>query len=276
MQICGHDIGVCGWSLQPRDTADLIGKVKELGLEHFQLGLGSLLGKEASDRGPDIDLLRKSGLTITATSISFPGEDYSSVAMIRRTGGFVPEAPWPQRRELSIRAAQLTAELGIKSLEFHVGFVPSSSDPAYNVLVERVREIGQAAVKLGVDLLMETGQESGSELLQFLNDLNCRNTGVNYDPANMILYGTDDPIDAVAILSRHIRHVHLKDAVASSQPRMQWGKEVPLGGGEVGVERFLDALDEINYTGVLSIEREAGNDRMGDIRAAIQTLRAYE
>jgi sugar phosphate isomerase/epimerase len=92
----------------------------------------------------------------------------------------------------------------------------------------------------------------------------------------MILYGAGDPISAVGILNRHIRHVHAKDAVASGQPMIEWGREVPFGAGDVGVARFLDALDEINYTGAIAIEREAGEHRMSDIRAAIQALRDAE
>src|SRR5262249_13557215 len=153
-------------------------------------------------------------------------------------------------------------ELGVKYLEFHVGFVPSSSDPAYNIIRDRVCEVANALATDGIDLLLETGQESASELLQFLNDLNCRNVAVNFDPANMILYGAEDPIDAIHILNRHIKHVHVKDAVSSNQPRMQWGTEVPFGTGEVDPEYFLDTLHEVGYTGPLTIEREAGHDRV--------------
>lgn len=270
MQVRGHDIGVCGWSLLPTDIADLISKVRQLGLTHVQLGLSQLLKKE--DRADDIALLKKSGLTITSTSISFPEEDYSTIAIIRRTGGLVPDEFWEARRELAIRAGKLTADLGLKYLEFHIGFVPSSNDPFYKKLVDRVSEVGHAIGKVGVDLLMETGQESASELLQFLNDLNCRNIGVNFDPANMILYGSGEPIDAISILNRHIKHVHVKDAIASEQPRMEWGKEVLFGTGQVGVQPFLDALDDVEYEGVLSIERESGNDRLADIASAIRVL----
>jgi len=127
-----------------------------------------------------------------------------------------------------------------------------------------------------VSVLAETGQEDASELLQFLNDTNCRNVGVNFDPANMILYGAGDPIDAIEILDRHIQHVHVKDAVPSAKPRVDWGKEVPFGAGEVGPEVFLDALDEIGYEGSLCIEREVGDDRIGAIKAGIQALRDAE
>ena len=120
---------------------------------------------------------------------------------------------------------------------------------------------------------METGQETAAELLQFLNDLRCRSVYVNFDPANMILYGAGDPVEAIGILGRHIRHVHVKDAVMSNQPRMTWGEEVPFGNGQVPPKAFLEALDRARYTGPLVIEREAGGDRVRDVLAAVNALR---
>lgn len=276
MRVRDRDIGVCSWSLQPKDTDDLISKVRSLGLEHFQLGLHEWVKREDGQLDTEIAKLKDSGLEITGTTVGFPGEDYSSIAVLARTAGFVPDEHWPGRRDLTIRASRLTARLGLDALEFHVGFIPSSSDPFYQVLVERVREVAMAMKDDDVDLLIETGQSTGSELLQFLNDTNCRNVGVNFDPANMLMYGSGDPIDAVAILNRHIGHVHVKDAIAPSQPRVQWGTEVRLGTGQVNVPELLDALDEVDYTGPMCIERETGTDRMGDIRAAIELLRASE
>ncbi len=276
MRVREHDIGVCSWSLRPESTADLLSKVKRLELDHVQLGLIPLLSQANVAADTVAEQYRAMGITIVATMIDFAGEDYTSIAIIRRTGGFVPDEHWPDRRDLTLRAGKMTAELGVKFLTCHIGFVPPSSDPSYRVMVERVRDVAQSLASDNVSLLLETGQESASELLQFLNDLNCRNVGVNFDPANMIMYGAGDPIEAISILNRHICHVHAKDAVASSQPRLQWGKEVVFGTGEVDPLKFLDALDDIGYTGPLSIEREAPADPLADVHAAIEALRATQ
>jgi len=253
---------------------DLVSKVKSLNLEHIQLGLLELVMLDDKRKYLELGHLRHSNLKITATMISFPGEDYSSIAIIRDTGGYLPDKDWPLRKQLTIQAAKLTKELGVKWLTTHIGFVPPSSHEKYEVMITRVREIAAALAEQGLALLMETGQEEDTELLQFLNDLAVRNVHINFDPANMILYGAGDPIEAVQTLGRHIRHVHIKDGILSKQPGVIWGEEVPFGHGQVGPRRFFDALKAVGYTGPLVIEREAGKNRLADVKTAIETIRA--
>jgi L-ribulose-5-phosphate 3-epimerase len=274
MNINGHDIGVCSWSLQPQGMEDLVSKLKSLGLEHIQLGLLELVMLDDKRKHLELGHLRHSNLKITATMMSFPSEDYSSIAIIRDTGGFVPDKDWPLRKQLTIQAAKLTKELDVKWLTTHIGFVPPSSHEKYEVMITRVREIAAALGEEGLALLMETGQEEDTELLQFLNDLAVRNVHINFDPANMILYGAGDPIEAVQTLGRHIRHVHIKDGTLSKQPGVIWGEEVPFGQGQVGPRRFFNALKEVGYGGPLVIEREAGNNRLSDVRTAIEAIKA--
>ena len=273
MKIAGHDIAVCSWSLRAASCAQLADMVHSVGLEHVQLAIGPLVGIDPAAVSRELASLKSAGIAITAGMIGFDGEDYSTIASIRKTGGFVPDGTWPQRREIAIRAARITADLGVRMLSVHVGFVPPSDDPRYPSLVERMRELAGAMADFGVDLLMETGQEAAGELLQFLNDVSMPNVGINFDPANMILYGAGHPIDAVRTLGRHIRHVHVKDAVASDQPQVKWGEEVPFGTGQVGAAALLRAFREVGYTGPLAIEREAGDNRLADVRTAIESLR---
>ena len=276
MQIRGHDIAVCSWSLRAKDLGELVSSLRQLGLRHVQLALSPLLNLDEEQRKRQIDQLRAANIEITAGMMSFPGEDYSTIAMIRRTGGFVPDDSWEARQERAIAGGKLAAELGIKGVTAHIGFVPKSSDNAYATIAQRVCTIADAWGADGIELHMETGQEPAPELLQFLNDLRCRNVGINFDPANMILYGAGDPIDAIRTLGRHIRHVHVKDATISDRPGTNWGKEVPFGTGQVPPRQFLTALEEVGYKGPLAIEREAGDDRVGDIRTAIETLKSLE
>jgi sugar phosphate isomerase/epimerase len=273
MNLHGHDIGVCSWSLQPRDSAHLVEMVKQLGLEHMQLALWPIVGLDDKRKYQELGHLKRAGMTITAAAMGFPGEDYSSIESIRKTGGYVPDDDWDVRKRLSVAAAQIAVELNIRKISTHIGFVPPPSDAGYDAIKSRVRHVAEMLKGHDIDLLLETGQEPAEELLEFLHDLQSPNVFINFDPANMILYGLGDPIGAIRTLAPLIRHVHVKDATASSQPKVAWGEEVPFGEGQVGPKRFLDALKSIGYTGPLAIEREAGNDRIGDVRKAVEALR---
>jgi sugar phosphate isomerase/epimerase len=272
MKIGNHDIGVCSWSLQPKSMEELLGQVRRLGLEHIQLGFQWIQEMDDATRAAALEQLKSSGVQLTGGMMSFAGEDYTTIASIRRTGGYVADSTWEARRDRSMNALELCRELGIKCVGTHIGFGPLSNDPGYGTIVERVREIAQPFGDAGIDLLMETGQEAASELLQFLNDVRSRNVGINFDPANMILYGAGEPIEAIRTLGRHIRHVHVKDATSSDQPGVKWGTEVPFGQGEVRPGEFIAALDGVGYRGALVIEREGGDDRFGDVKLAIEAL----
>ncbi|MDB5302075.1 MAG: asbF [Phycisphaerales bacterium] len=272
MNLQGHDIAVCSWSLQPKGMEELVARVKELGLGHMQLALGELVQLDDKRKQEELGHLRRSGIALTGGMMGFAGEDYSTIERIRQTGGFVPDEEWPLRKRLTAEGAKLAKELGIKTITSHVGFVPPPGDPRYPQIVGRIRELAGMMAQHGVDLLMETGQEPAAELLHFLGDLASPNVHINFDPANMILYGAGDPIEAIKVLGRHIRHVHVKDATPSNNPGIAWGEEVPFGTGRVGPKRFMEALKQAGYAGPLAIEREAGTSRMADVRTAIEAL----
>jgi sugar phosphate isomerase/epimerase len=254
--------------------SDLAAKVKQLGLNHLQLALGELVFLDDKRKHFELGQLRASGVQFTGGMLSFAGEDYSTIDAIRRTGGFVPDDQWPLRHKIAAQVARLAAELGMPHVMTHIGFVPPPRDPSHRTIVERVRQVAAMMAEHKLDLLMETGQEPASELLEFLHELNAPNVHINFDPANMILYGAGDPIEAMRLLGKHIRHVHAKDAIASPRPGLEWGQEVPFGVGQVGTARFLATLKEIGYAGPLSLEREAGEDRMGDVTKGIEAIRA--
>ena len=116
-------------------------------------------------------------------------------------------------------------------------------------LCSHCRENGQA-------LHLETGQETAEALVQFIEDTQCDNLFVNFDPANMILYGSGQPIAALEQIGRYVRSVHCKDARWAATPGEEWGTEVPLGEGDVNFADYLQTLGRLGYTGPLTIERE--------------------
>jgi L-ribulose-5-phosphate 3-epimerase len=273
MQIQGHNIGVCSWSLRPKDMKDLIATVKPVGLSHIQLMLADLIALDETRRNEELALLKSSGLSLTGTMMSFPGEDYTTIDIIRKTGGYLPDDTWAQRKKMTETGAKISADLGATSVGVHVGFVPHKGQPGYDLMLGRIREIAAICQQHGQKLLFETGQEKATELRAFLEDVKSPNTGVNFDPANMILYGAGDPIEAIKTLAPYIGHVHVKDATGSDKPGVDWGAEVPFGTGQVGPKRFLEALHAEGYKGPLAIEREAGEQRAEDVKTAIESLK---
>jgi sugar phosphate isomerase/epimerase len=112
----------------------------------------------------------------------------------------------------------------------------------------------------GQALHLETGQETADGLLQFIQDVGRDNLFINFDPANMILYGTGEPIQALKKVGRYVRSVHCKDGKWAANPGKEWGVEMPLGQGDVGFENYLRTLKEIGYDGPLTIEREIAQE----------------
>jgi sugar phosphate isomerase/epimerase len=88
----------------------------------------------------------------------------------------------------------------------------------------------------------------------------------------MILYGMGDPVEAVRVLMPHVRQVHVKDAVPAKRAGA-WGEEVPAGTGAVDWKAFFGVLRDGGYAGNLVIEREAGEDRVGDVVKAVEMIR---
>jgi sugar phosphate isomerase/epimerase len=119
---------------------------------------------------------------------------------------------------------------------------------------------------------METGQERAENLLEFIDAVERDNIRINFDPANMILYGVGDPLQAVDILKDKIVHCHMKDATWSKEPTRTWGEEVVLGTGQANIPKLIAKLRSHGYTGPLVIEREAGDQRIADIKTAISLL----
>lgn len=265
-------IGVCSWSLKAPTVPEALKACREqLGLNLIQLGFFS--EQHLADTQATIAAVKAGGIEVSATCVGFAGEDYSSIASIARTGGYVPDAEWPQRYERTLRVRDITAGLGVAMVTTHIGFVPHEiASPAYRTMRERMRTIADCLAEKNVTLTMETGQEPADVLLQFIADVGRSNIKVNFDPGNVILYGIGDPVEAAAKLAPHIAHMHCKDAIASDQPGVKWGREVPLGQGQARLAEVIRTLKARGYKGPLVIEREAGADRVGDIRAGIQFL----
>ncbi len=257
-------IGVCSWSLRPRDAQELARDVRAAGLDAVQLALDPLrTGAWAIDA--TVHELAAAGVDVLSGMMGTGHEDYSSLAAIARTGGFGPDEHWEESRAIARADAELAARLGLSLVTFHAGFLPKPGDARRGVMIERLGAVADAFAEHGVDVGLETGQEDAETLLGFLRELERPGVGVNFDPANMILYGMGDPVEALRELAPHVRQVHVKDALPTDVPGT-WGAEVPAGEGAVDWRAFFGVLGARSVD--LVIEREAGERRLADVRAA--------
>lgn len=262
-------IGVCSWSLR-KDLTGVARTMEEIGIDHVHLAIRPALEENAEDY---LAALEKQNWTISATMIDFPQEDYTTLDTIKATGGIVPDEFWETNSRLFKDAAKVTAKLKVKFLSMHAGFIDQSDAAYIKKFHSRIKTLADVASEEGIVLLLETGQETSEQLKQFLVELNHPAVGVNFDPANMILYDKGEPAEAVRTLAPWIRHIHIKDAIRTSRPGT-WGTEMLWGKGQVGPEDFLSVLEEIGYEGALAIEREAGDDRFADIKQTAEMLQS--
>jgi sugar phosphate isomerase/epimerase len=269
-------IGVCSWSLQATGPQDLAEKVRTLGLKKVQLGLTPHRDDPGTWEGVQ-EILGESGISIVSGMFSTIGEDYTTPETIRKTGGIVPDEHWEGNQRIGQAAATLAQQMGLKLVSTHAGFLPhEQSDPDFDKLSERVVTLAQMYSEIGASLLLESGQESADTLLVFLDEMVRRgasNVTVNFDPANMILYDMDEPIEALRKLVSHVQQVHVKDAKRTTV-KGQWGEEVVVGTGQVDWVAFVRILAETDYEGDYIFEREAGDDRVGEIATGIAALKA--
>jgi sugar phosphate isomerase/epimerase len=264
-------LAVCSWSLQPKNVDELIAGLKEIGIPRVQLALEPLVGP-ADGWGDTIARLRAAGVSIASGMMSCVGEDYTTIESIHRTGGVVPDDTWSETWTNFRKIAPIAAANDIRLVTLHAGFIPDDEDSyLYAKLVKRIAQISALFSEYGLKTGLETGQERAGTLLRFLQNVSEFDVGVNFDPANMLLYGSGEPIEALRSLLPFVKQVHIKDATRSPRPGV-WGEEVVVGTGEVNWTEFFNVLGSGKFSGSLAIEREAGNNRAGDIRAAKEFL----
>lgn len=241
--------------------------VAELGLDTCQLGCWQpdrftpALARQARQAA------RRAGITISSFWAGYTGPVVWDFLRGPATCGLVPAEYRPQRvRELK-RGADFAADLGTPWVATHLGFVPENpADPLYRGFVSAVRRVAEHCAQHQLTFAFETGQETPTALLRLIEDLGLDNLGINLDPANLILYGKANPVDAVDILGPHIRSIHAKDGRWPTDPS-KLGEEVLIGQGLVDFRAVFTRLHHRGYTGAVTIEREtSGPQQIEDVR----------
>lgn len=250
--------------------------VRELGIPTIQLHAPARATRTEENAKAFLEKLADMGITLTAVFGGFEGESYADIPTVEKTVGLVPAGTRAERTQEMKEIADFARLLDCDVVALHLGFVPhDTSCDLYQEVLNVTREICDHCKGNGQALHLETGQETADGLLQFLQDVERDNLFVNFDPANMILYGTGEPIEALRKIGKYVRSVHCKDGKWAENPGQEWGQEVALGQGDVGMENYLQTLNELGYTGPLTIEREIPQDperQKAEIGAAVELL----
>ena len=269
------EIGLVVWA---EGTAEeTLKRVEDFGLRVIQLGMppsvdcaGAVYDWKAA--------LADSPVAITSAVCCYEGEDYSDLATVHESVGFTTAKYRAERIARTREIANFANEFGIGAVSCHIGFIPEDpSEPLYAELLDVTRALCDITAGNKQNFVLETGQESASVLLRFIADVGRPNLKINFDPANMVLYGSGDPVEALALLQQQVLSIHCKDG-RSPAAAGKLGKECALGEGEVDFPAFLRLLKQMNYTGPLTIEREEPNpvQKAADIRTAIERLEGWK
>src|SRR5689334_22443499 len=191
---------------------DRLTEIKSLGVRCGQLGIpGGLALTDAVAKDWRAALDREQFKLVTVFA-AYDGESYADIPTVQGTVGFIPRDTRAEREQRTYQVSDFAAALGVGGIACHIGFVPEdAAHPDYVAVRDLVRRVCDHAARHRQTFALETGQEPADVLLRFLKDVNRPNLGINFDPANMILYGTGDPIEALAVLGPHVLSVHAKD-----------------------------------------------------------------
>ena len=264
-------LGVCSWSLGVDSPDSLVESMRAVGLTCVQLALDPIREGTWSE-AETVRALIEADITIVSGMMAMAGEDYSTLEAIARTGGVRPDATWEANLAATKANAEIAARLQLPLVTYHAGFLAEEpDDPERLRTLDRMRTIADIYAEKDIALALETGQESAPTLIGVLEQLD-RPTGVNFDPANMILYGMGDPIDSLEMLAPWVRQIHIKEAKHTETPGT-WGTEVPAGEGDVDWNALANVVRTKGLDVDLVIEREAGDSRIADIRKAAQLVK---
>ena len=247
-------------------------EIRELGLSACQISCWDV-SLYTEGNALKVRKLIDEGLNVTSLWAGWPPPAVWNFIDGPLTLGLVPREYRYIRMDALKRGTHFARMLGIHDIVTHVGFI--SENPAtteYREVVASLREVAGYCKELGIWFNFETGQETPITLVRTMEDVSLDNLGVNLDPANLLLYGKANPVDAVDIYQGRIRSLHVKDGRYPTNGR-ELGVEMAVGEGLVNFPRLIEKIKTYDYKGPLIIEREiSGPQQKEDIRKAIMLL----
>ena len=250
-------------------------------VSQFGMRVCQLVSWDPSLATPEIAITAKAeaaraGVRICAMWGGVPGPAKWNFTEGPTTLGLVPPEYRRDRVAALKRWVDFAVQVGAPAVITHCGFIPENmTDPNYLPVVAAIREVAEYGKAKGIGFWFESGQETPIVLLRTIEQIGTGNLGINLDPANLILYGKGNPIDALDVIGAHVRNIHVKDGLYPTNGN-NLGREVPVGQGRVRFPEFIRRLKEVGYTGELIIEREiSGEQQIRDIRQCVTDLKKW-
>ncbi len=249
-----------------KDPEAGIQRVHELGFPTCQVYVSS---HDATTAKRLREALDRHSVEATSLIVVGPGPEVYNFREGPLTIGLIPRKYRAERLALLRKASDFAKLAGIPAVQRHFGFLPEDPNvPEFGEAVSALREVAAHCKMNGQTFRCETGQETPIALLRVIKAAGMDNVGVNFDGANLILYGKANPVDALDTLGPLVMGVHAKDGRYPTDPE-QLGEEVPIGEGKVNFPAFIQRLKQIGYRGPITIEREiSGPQQAADIRAS--------
>jgi L-ribulose-5-phosphate 3-epimerase len=249
-----------------KDPQAAISKVHDLGLPTAQILLDNFEPQMLTRLRKALD---RYGVEATSLVVGGPGPEVYDFYQGPLTCGLVPRQYRAARLDRIKKASDFAKECGIPAVQTHCGFIPENpNDIFYKEVVSAIREAASTCKSHGQNFRCETGQETPITLIRAIKEVGLDNVGVNFDLANLILYGKGNPVDAIELLGPYVQGIHAKDGLFPTDPK-ELGKEVAIGQGKVNFPHVIQRLKELNYQGAVTIEREiSGPQQVEDVKAA--------
>ena len=270
-------IGVLIEIFRDTDIDAKFAELRSMGMESCQLVCWDkeIMNQETADK-INVAVGRRK-VDITAFWCGWDGPKVWDFYDGQLTLGLVPEAFRYERVKMLQKGIAFADMIHVKDVATHVGYMPENPyDPNYAGVLACLKELVKLCKENGQNFLFETGQETPVTLKRAIQDiekdLGRGNVGINLDPANLIMYGKANPVDALEVFGEYVMGIHGKDGKYPTDGHML-GDEVPLGKGKVNYPAFVAKLKEIGYTGDITIEREiSGEEQKKDIIMAKAVL----
>ena len=248
------------------DPDAAMAKLQDLGLPTCQVYMERFEAAFAAKLRKSLD---RANIEATSLVVGGPGKESWDFYNGPLTIGLVPRDTRATRLAHIKAASDFALRCNISAVQTHCGFIPENpNDPVYKETVAAIRESAAYCKGNSQNFRYETGQETPVTLVRAIQDVGLDNQGVNFDLANLILYGKANPVDAIEILAPYIQGIHAKDGLWPTNPK-DLGAEVRIGSGKVDFPRIIRRLKEIRYQGAITIEREiSGPRQIDDVRSA--------